>query len=52
LAEFIIEAQVFPEAFYYLRHTDDNIAKAAATLTKEVCKHSVEVSEPLVFNYV
>lgn len=39
-----MEAQVFPEVFYHMQHPDENVAKAAATLTKEVCKHTLEVS--------
>lgn len=50
LAEYVIDAQVFPNVFFCMKHTDENVARAAATLTKEICKHSLEVS--LFISYV
>lgn len=49
LAEFVIEAKVLPEALYYMGHQNENIAIAAATLIKEVCKHSLEVRQFICF---
>lgn len=45
LAESVIEAKIFSaEVLYHTQHPNDNVVKAAATLIKEVCKHTVEVS--------
>lgn len=43
-AEYVIEAQIFPEVFHYLDSDDDNVARISASLIKEICKHSVEVN--------
>lgn len=44
LAEAIIESQVFPQAFHHVIYPDESIAKAAAVLIRETCKHSLKVS--------
>lgn len=42
-AEFVVEAEIFPNALIDMAHPDENVVKAAAVLTREVCKHTFEV---------
>lgn len=44
LAEIIVEAEVFPDVLVHMAHPDDNVDRAAAVLTREVCKHTLEVN--------
>lgn len=45
LAESIIEAEIFPDVLLHMAHPDEGVNKAAATLTREICKHSLEVKQ-------
>lgn len=49
LAESIIEAEIFPDVFVHMAHPDECVVKAAAMLTREICKHTLEVKK-LYFN--
>lgn len=43
MAQLVIEAEVFPAALISLKDPDEYVRKNAATLTREVVRHSPEV---------
>lgn len=43
LAEMIVEAEIFPKVLVHMRHPDSNVCRTAAIVTREVCKHTLEV---------
>ncbi|XP_046617131.1 sperm-associated antigen 6-like isoform X1 [Neodiprion virginianus] len=48
LAEIIVEAEVFPDVLVHMAHPDDNVDRAAANLTRDVCKHTLELAQLIV----
>jgi len=44
LAEAVVEAEVFPDVLMHMAHPDENVDRVAAVLTREICKHTLEVS--------
>lgn len=54
LAESIIEAEIFPDVLVHMAHPDECVVKAAAMLTREICKHTLEVkkSNQLICNII
>lgn len=52
LAEAVVEAEVFPNVLIHMSHPDENVAKAATILTKEVCKHTPKVSFAIVTSLI
>jgi len=45
LAEAVIEAEIFPDVLVHMAHPDENVGRVAAILTREICKHTLEVSK-------
>lgn len=45
LAEAVIEAEIFPDVLVHMAHPDENVGRVAAILTREICKHTLEVIE-------
>jgi len=43
LAEAVVEAEIFPDVLMHMAHPDENVARFAAILTREICKHTLEV---------
>ena len=43
MAELVVEADVFPSVLHALKDPDDVVRKNAATLIREIVKHSPEV---------
>lgn len=48
MAEAVVEAEVFPKVLTCLQFPDDTVRKAAATLVREVAKHSVDLAQLIV----
>lgn len=49
LAETVIEAEVLPDVLMHMAHPDENVGRVAAILIREICKHTLEVSESVLF---
>jgi len=45
LAEAVVEAEIFPDVLMHMAHPDENVARVAAILTREICKHTLEVRQ-------
>lgn len=50
LAESVVEADIFPECLVLMGHPDDAVRKNAAILTREISKHTLEVSYLILKN--
>jgi hypothetical protein len=50
LAEVVVEAEVFPKVLASLAYPDETVAKHAATLVREVAKHTPELAQLVVAN--
>lgn len=50
LAEVVVEAEVFPKVLTCLKYPDDAVRKHAATLVREVAKHTPELAQLVVGN--
>ena len=48
LAEVVVEAEIFPKVLTCLRLPDDLVRKHAATVVREVAKHSPELAQLIV----
>jgi len=44
LAEAVIETEIFPDILLHMAHPDENVGRVAAILTREICKHTLEVN--------
>lgn len=43
LAEAVVEAEILPSVLLHMAHPDENVSRIAAILTREICKHTLEV---------
>jgi hypothetical protein len=50
LAEVVVEAEVFPKCLTCLKYPDEFVRKHAATLVREVVKHTPELAQLVVAN--
>jgi hypothetical protein len=50
LAEMVVEAEVFPKCLTCLKYPDEFVRKHAATLVREVVKHTPELAQLVVAN--
>jgi hypothetical protein len=48
MAEIVVEAEVFPRVLTCLQYPDELVRKHAATVVREVAKHSIELSQLIV----
>lgn len=45
LAEAVVEAEISSDVLVHMTHPDESVARVAAILIKEICKHTLEVSK-------
>lgn len=50
LAEVVVEAEIFPKCLTCLKYPDEFVRKHAATLVREVVKHTPELAQLVVAN--